>query len=201
MSQFHFHPDDYLDLIRAEIAVFDEFQDRVAQATEGVAAARVLELGTGSGETARRVLARHPESRLTGLDASREMLVAAERLLPAAQVEEFLVRSLQEPLPEGPFDLVVSALTVHHLDDTEKADLFGRLGRVLRPGGRFVLGDVIVPDDPSDAVTPLAPAYDLPSPVDDLRRWLEQAGFEVRLSWEKQDLAVMSADLRSTGPA
>ena len=57
-------------------------------------------------------------------------------------------RSSQDPLPEGPFDVVVSALAVHHLDGAEKADLFQRVTASLAPGGRFVLGDVVVPEDP-----------------------------------------------------
>jgi hypothetical protein len=35
-----------------------------------------------------------------------------------------------------------------------KADLFARIAARLRPGGRFVLGDVVVPEDPADVVTP-----------------------------------------------
>ena len=52
-------------------------------------------------------------------------------------------------MPEGPFDLVASALAVHHLHDVDKAELFGRVRGVLAPGGLFVLGDVVVPIDPA----------------------------------------------------
>jgi tRNA (cmo5U34)-methyltransferase len=70
------------------------------------------------------------------------------------------VGRLHDPLPEGSFDLVVSALAVHHLDGAGKADLFARVADRLRPGGRFVLGDVVVADDPADAVTPIDGVYD-----------------------------------------
>src|SRR5262245_8784538 len=100
----------------------------------------MLELGTGTGQTARFVLAAHPGARLVGIDESAEMLAAAP--LPGA---ELLVRRLQDPLPDGPFDLVFSALAVHHLATEEKEDLFRRVRVVLREGGRFVLGDVVVP--------------------------------------------------------
>jgi SAM-dependent methyltransferase len=53
----------------------------------------------------------------------------------------------------GNFDLVVSASAVHHLDGAGKADLFARIAARLRSGARFVLGDVVVPDDPADVVT------------------------------------------------
>ena len=58
---------------------------------------------------------------------------------------------IEEPLPDGPFDLVASALCVHHLHDADKRELFGRVARVLAPGGLFVLGDVVVPVDPAAA--------------------------------------------------
>ena len=89
---------------------------------------------------------------------------------------------LEDPLPAGPFDLVFSVLAVHHLDGPAKADLFRRVAAVLEPGGRFVLADVVVPDDPADAVTPLSPGYDLPSRADEQLAWLREAGFEARRS-------------------
>jgi cyclopropane fatty-acyl-phospholipid synthase-like methyltransferase len=57
------------------------------------------------------------------------------------------VGRLEDPLPGGPFDLVVSALAVHHLRAPGKADLFRRIAEQLTPGGRFVMGDVVVSDD------------------------------------------------------
>jgi len=194
MSQFHFRPDDYLDLMHAEVPAFDELQDQVAIATEGIVATRILELGTGTGETSRRVLTRHPDARLTGLDVSEEMLASARRTLPAEKIEGLLVQGIEGPLPEGPFDLVISALTIHHLDAPGKADLFHRLARALRSGGRFVMGDVVVPRDPADAITPLSPDYDLPSSTDDLLRWLREARFEPEVAWSSQDLAVIGSD-------
>ena len=93
----------------------------------------------------------------------------------------------------GNFDLVVSALAVHHLDSAGKADLFGRIAALLRPGGRFVLGDVVLPDDPADVVTPVDGVYDQPSTVEDQVRWLAAAGFNAEVVWARQDLCVIVA--------
>jgi tRNA (cmo5U34)-methyltransferase len=196
MSQFHFRPAEYLDLVHAEIPDFDELQEQVGAATEGIFVTRILELGTGTGETARRVLARHPQARLTGIDVSEEMLAVARRTLPPGQIDELAARGIEEPLPDGPFDLVVSALTVHHLDGSGKAELFRRSARALRAGGRFVLGDVVVPENPADAITPLTPGHDMPSPVDDLVDWLRQANLDPCVVWRVADLVVIRADRR-----
>ena len=187
MGQFHFHPADYLALMHSELPAYERLQDEAAAAT-GAGARRLLELGTGTGETARRVLARHPGATLVGIDASADMLAAAP--LPEADLRR---QRLEDPLPTGPFDLVFSALAVHHLDGPAKADLFARVAATLEPGGRFVLADVVVPDDPADATTPLSPGYDLPSTVDDQLAWLRQAGFDATVVWAEGDLAVLVA--------
>ena len=70
------------------------------------------------------------------------MLGAARGASRRGQVD-LRVAGLADPLPAGPFDLVVSALAVHHLEGRDKADLFARVGASLRSGGRFVLGDVV----------------------------------------------------------
>jgi tRNA (cmo5U34)-methyltransferase len=191
MGQFHFHPDDYLQLMHSEMPAYERLQEAAAAAT-GRGASRLLELGTGTGETTRRVLARHPGAALVGVDASADMLAAAD--LPGADLR---VARLEDELPEGPFDLVFSVLTVHHLDGPAKADLYRRVAAVLSPGGRFVLGDVVVPDDPADATTPLNPGFDLPSGVEEQVVWLREAGLEARVVWSERDLAVLVSDLAS----
>lgn len=193
--QFHFDPRSYAEMIHADIPVYDDFQEAVAGAT-GTGASRVLELGTGTGETARRLLARHPDAMLVGVDESASMLAAAREALPGDRVS-LQVAAIEQPLPEGPFDVVASALCVHHLEGASKRDLFARVHSVLAPGGVFVLGDVIVPADPADAVTSLTEGFDHPSPLADQLRWLAATGFEARVVWEHRDLAVVLASARA----
>jgi tRNA (cmo5U34)-methyltransferase len=188
MGQFHFHPDAYRELMLSEMPGYFRLQ-HVAAAATGTGARRLLELGTGTGETARRVLERHPEAALVGIDASEDMLAVAREALPGADLR---VARLQDPLPPGPFDLVFSVLAVHHLDGPGKAGPFRRVAAALAPGGRFVLGDVVVPGDPADALTPLSPGYDLPSRADEQLAWLRAAGLEARVAWAERDLAVLT---------
>lgn len=195
-GQFHFHADEYLQLMRSQLPGYERLQDEAAAAS-GSGASRLLELGTGTGETASRVLARHPGARLAGIDASADMLAVARGRLPEADLR---ASRLEDPLPEGPFDLVFSALAVHHLDGPGKADLFRRVAAVLEPGGRFVLADVVVPDDPADAAAPLNPDYDVPSRAAEQLAWLREAGLEPSLAWAERDLAVIEA-VRPRGSA
>jgi tRNA (cmo5U34)-methyltransferase len=120
VTQWHWNPETYLDNMLAEIAAYPELQERTAAATEGVEAREILELGIGTGETARRVLTRHPDARLVAIDSSPEMLERARAAIPDADLR---LGRLEDPLPQGPFDLVVSALAVHHLNGEGKRDL------------------------------------------------------------------------------
>jgi L-threonylcarbamoyladenylate synthase len=191
--QFHFDPTTYAEMIREDIPVFDRLQDELVLAS-GSEARRILELGTGTGETARRLLARHPDAALVGVDVSEPMLAAARDALPAERVS-LRAQRLQDELPQGPFDLVASALCIHHLDADEKADLFERVRRVMAAGGRFAIADLVVPADAEESQTAQTDGYDKPSPLADQLEWLARAGFDARVTWEHGDLAVIAAQV------
>ena len=193
-SQYHFDPATYEAMITAEVPAYRRLQAEVATAAAAGPATTVLDLGTGTGTTARHVLDALPGARLVGVDESAEMLAVARTVLPAST--DLRVGRLEDALPPGPFDLVVSALAVHHLDGPGKADLFRRVATVLQAGGRFVLGDVVVPVDPADVVTPIDGVYDRPSSVADQLAWLADAGFDATATWIELDLAVLVADRR-----
>ena len=189
MRDYHFTPESYLAMMREAVPGYDRLEDETLAAT-GVGAKSVLELGTGTGETARRVLDRHPDARLIGIDASPGMVEVARASLPSDRVD-LLVGRLEDPLPEGSFDLVVSALAVHHLEGTGKAELFRRIAGRLDPAGRFVLADVVEPVDPSYVVTVIDPEVDHPSKLDDQLTWLEAAGLIPEVTWTHRDLVVI----------
>ena len=196
MSQYRFDPATYLDLMRAEVPAYERLQQAVARATADLAVARLLDLGTGTGETLGAVLELHPGAVAVGVDKNDAMLDAARRRLAGTTVG-LLVADLTDPLPAGPFDLVVSALAIHHLEGTDKAGLFGRIGGALRPRGRFVLGDVVIPVEQPDAVTALVSGHDRPSTLADQLGWLDEAGFDADTVWSEHDLVVVRADRRA----
>src|SRR6476619_565253 len=153
------NPETYLDEIRAEVPRYDELQEETIEAIP-FAPRRVLELGIGTGETTRRLLERYPNAEVTGLDSQPEMVFKAREL----GLEVRLAR-MEDPLPDGPWDLVVSVLTVHHLNDDGKRDLFRRVREQARA---MVIGDVVIADP---QVTPLEAGGDLPSRAEDIVEW------------------------------
>ena len=78
-----------------------------------------------------------------------------------------------------------------------KARLFERVHSLLRPGGRFVLADVVVPECPEEAIAPLSPDYDYPSALPEQLDWLRAARLFPSVIWKHRDLAVIAADRRT----
>jgi tRNA (cmo5U34)-methyltransferase len=200
-EQYHFDPTTYLAMIREEVPDYDTLQteiERAVRESNATGTPRVLDLGGGTGTTSRAVLDARPGARLVLVDENPDMLDVARETLPAGNVEGFVVADLSDLLPAGPFELVVSALAVHHLDPGQKRALFTSVRDRLTGRGRFALADVVVPEDPADAVTPLSPGYDQPDTAADVLAWLRDAGFRADIVWSRRDLAVFVAD---KGPA
>lgn len=185
-AQFHWDPAHYLELIHSEVPRYEELQEAAVDSIP-FAPGRVLELGIGTGETTRRLLKRYPEARVTALDSSPEMVFGAREL----EIAEIRLARMEDPLPDGPWDLVISVLAVHHLDDEGKRDLFRRVREQSRS---LVIGDV-VEVEPERRVTPIDPGFDLPAPAEALADW---CGGEI--SWQGDDLAVIRAAYGEVGP-
>jgi tRNA (cmo5U34)-methyltransferase len=178
-DQFHSDPSSYLEQIRTDVPRYDELQDQAVAAIP-FPPPRVLELGIGTGETTKRILAAHREAQITGLDSNPEMVFRAREL-----VDDVQLARMEDPLPDGPWDLVISVLSVHHLTDDQKRMLFRRVREQSRS---LVLGDVVKAEV---QVASLEPGVDFPDTASELAEW---CGGEV--IWTADDLAVVRADYR-----
>lgn len=141
----------YDGLRRQLIPCFDDFYGAAVDSLgfPAGAAPRILDLGAGTGLLAERLLARWPRARLTLVDLSADMLDRARQRFAGrgAAVEIRVADYLRDPLG-GPYDGVVSALSIHHLDDAGKRALFRRAFAALRAGGRFVDADNVLAPTP-----------------------------------------------------
>jgi tRNA (cmo5U34)-methyltransferase len=109
---------------------------------------RVLELGVGTGTLTALLLEEFPHAEVTGIDLSPRMIAQARTKLRPYSARVELVAGDLGQFSEGTYDVVVSALAIHHLTDPEKWRLFRRIFRALPRGGYFGDADDHLPEDP-----------------------------------------------------
>jgi SAM-dependent methyltransferase len=151
----------------------------------------VLDLGSGAGAdvliSARRV---GPTGRAIGLDMTDEMLALARANAAEAGATnvEFLKGYIEElPLPDDTVDVVISNCVINLSAD--KRQVIREVARVLRPGGRFAVSDVIADPDMDEATRA------------DMQQWtgciagaLTRTEFEAAL----RDAGLVDIDIRET---
>jgi arsenite methyltransferase len=146
---------------------------------------RVLDLGSGSGtDLFAAALCVGPTGRVVGRDVAPAQLARAERLRTThgfdnVELSDGPIESL--PFADDSFDAVISNGVVHL--SARKTDVFAEAARVLRPGGRMALSDIVIREYCPDAVGGGAGGW--PGCVgggarlDDYRTLMTDAGFEV----------------------
>jgi ubiquinone/menaquinone biosynthesis C-methylase UbiE len=125
-----------------------EFRERVLDLAELESGETVLDVGSGTGALAIRAKTRVGQTGLVcGIDASPEMVAAAERKAKKARADVAFRRAIVEELPfrDASFDAALSTLMLHHLPRPARAACAGELRRVVRPGGRVVVVDFGAP--------------------------------------------------------
>jgi tRNA (cmo5U34)-methyltransferase len=153
VQAFSAHAAGYDALRRRLVPEYDRFYGAVLEALERLATGevrRVLDLGAGTGLLSAVVADGFPEAQIELLDASQPMLALAQGRLGRA-VSAVHVGDMSAELPPGPFDAVVSALAVHHLEHADKRALMARIHGALRHGGVFVNAEQV--DAPTPALT------------------------------------------------
>jgi trans-aconitate methyltransferase len=139
-AAFSAHAADYDRVRRALVPPFDDFYGTVVDLVElwrPPGPYRFLDLGAGTGLLAARLLARFPDLKGHLIDLAAPMLDQARDRLGGGLVSFEVADYSTSPLA-GPWDLIVSALSIHHLEDGRKKDLFARILGALCPGGLFV---------------------------------------------------------------
>ncbi len=175
----------------------------------------VLDIGAGTGLFSGMVLSGRSIGRLCLLDGSAAMLGQARSRFSGDGRVEYRVADMAGADLGGPWDLVISALAIHHLGDDEKQALYRRIRHALKPGGLFVNAEQVAGPNPAadarygrlwlDQIRRLGASeaeiegalqrmsHDRCAPVGIQLRWLEEAGFaDVDCSFKAWRFAVFS---------
>lgn len=135
------------------VPCFDAFYGAALGALEGLPqGGRVVDLGAGTGLFAGMLAAGRPDLRFTLVDIAAGMLDHAPARFEAMGLAapEIIVADYGQSTPMGPWDAVISALSIHHLEDVAKRSLFAAIHASLAPGGRFVNAEQVAGADEAE---------------------------------------------------
>ena len=196
------YPEDLLDSIPAEalesFAGVGYFHDLAAsQAGE-----RVLDLGSGSGTDSFAVAALiGATGEVTGIDMTAAQLAKAERLRVTAGLDHirFIEGHIEDlPMPDGSCDLVISNGVINLAPD--KATVFSEVARVLAPGGRLALADIVSERPLAETITCDAELWAAcvggAAQIDDYLAAIDKAGLHVATTRDNSAYAFISGSAR-----
>jgi tRNA (cmo5U34)-methyltransferase len=134
------------------IPCYDAFHRRATDLIPA-GATRILDLGAGTGILTTFVRSWYPNAHIHLVDFSEPMIdIARKRLSGDSNVSFEITDYTTAPLGEN-YDAIVSALSIHHLEDDAKKALFAKIFAALRPGGVFVNAEQVAGPTPAlDAV-------------------------------------------------
>ena len=199
------------------IPCYDAFHRRATDLIPA-GAKSILDLGAGTGLLTTFVRSWYPAAHIHLMDFSAPMIdLARTRLAGDSNITFEVADYVTAPLG-GPYDSIVSALSIHHIDHDAKRTLFAKIFRALRPGGTFVNAEQVAGPTPAlDAVykslwlqqvreggaTPQQIADSLYRQQDDRcasveeqLHWMREAGFTDADCWFKDNRFAVLAGTR-----
>jgi ubiquinone/menaquinone biosynthesis C-methylase UbiE len=109
----------------------------------------ILDLGTGTAQIPIELCRQEPKARVLAIDLAEHMLVVGRKNVAAAKLEGSIrlerIDAKGLPYDTGRFSAVISNSIVHHIP--EPAAVLAEIARVVRPGGRIFVRDLLRPED------------------------------------------------------
>ena len=139
-NQFNLIAAEYDSNRRKFIPCFDDFYRNTTKfiVSNIDTPKRIIDLGAGTGLLTYYWYQQYPDSEYVLVDIADEMLSVARKRFEGIKNISYKVENYIHNLPDAFFDVVISALSIHHLEDEDKAKLFARIYNRLPDGGLFI---------------------------------------------------------------
>ncbi len=161
---------------------------------------KILDLGAGTGLLTKYLFEKYPEGEFTLIDLSEEMLKVAQSRFKTFNNFKYIVADYLEHKLNNSFDIIVSSLSIHHLEDEDKKKLYKKVYNALNSEGIFLNADQVIGPTPNidesyqknwinkiDENNFTGPEkdtaiermkFDKPATLEDNLKWLKNCGFE-----------------------
>lgn len=110
---------------------------------------KILDLGAGTGLLTKYLLEKYRGAEFTLIDLSEEMLKIAKNRFKGNTNFKYVVADYSTYDLVNSFDMVVSSLSIHHLEDEDKEKLYKKVYNILNPGGIFLNADQVIGPTPN----------------------------------------------------
>lgn len=139
-AQFNLIAEEYDKNRRKFIPCFDDYYKNTTKfiASNIKQPKRILDLGAGTGLLSYFWYQHYPESEYVLVDIADDMLNVARKRFAGIDNVSYQVLDYSNGLPSGDFDVIASALSIHHLEHEEKVKLFAKVYDKLPEGGLFI---------------------------------------------------------------
>jgi tRNA (cmo5U34)-methyltransferase len=139
-ERFNSAADEYDSRRKFFIPCFDDYYETMIRflSTSISEPESVLDLGAGTGLLSKFWFNHFKNSRFTLVDIADQMLEVAKKRFHGLGNFQYITGDYSKDLPQGNYDLITSALSIHHLSNNEKADLFKMIFSKLPPKGYFI---------------------------------------------------------------
>jgi tRNA (cmo5U34)-methyltransferase len=109
----------------------------------------ILDIGAGTGLLSALIIRKYPGALLTLVDLSESMLSMAKERFAGRKEVRYIIGDYSSVDFAGRYDLICSALSIHHLEQDDKRRLYKKIFDTLHPGGIFVNADQVLGETPA----------------------------------------------------
>ena len=127
------------------IPCFEDFYNSSVAIAEAITERpNILDVGAGTGLISSFLLRKFPEAKLTLIDISEKMLEVAKHRFKDYRDYKYIVDDYSKYIFTEKYDIIISALSIHHLTDEEKEKFYRKCYSILKNNGVFINADQVL---------------------------------------------------------